>query len=113
MSFSILLLFYLAYFLVLYYYHQKKKEKVESSSEFHPSVSLIVPVYNEEKIVSKKIQNITELNYPKGKIEAIFVDGCSTDNTADVIEAHSKNNDGFVRLIRERKRGGYNSGTFC
>jgi len=109
MSFSILLLFYLAYFLVLYYYHQKKKEKVESSSEFHPSVSLIVPVYNEEKIVSKKIQNITELNYPKGRIEAIFVDGCSTDNTADVIEAHSKNNDGFVRLIRERKRGGYNS----
>jgi len=74
-SFFILSLFYLSYFLVLYYYHREKKGKVESSSEFYPSVSLIVPVYNEEKIVAKKIQNISELDYPKGKIKAIFVDG--------------------------------------
>ena len=108
-SFSILLLFYLSYFLVLYSYHHKKKEKVESSSEFYPSVSLIVPVYNEETIVPKKIENINELDYPKGKIEAIFVDGCSTDDTAEIVETYSKNHDGFVRLIRERRRGGYNS----
>ena len=108
-SFSILLLFYLSYFLVLRYYHHKKKEEVEGSSEFYPKVSLIVPVYNEEKIVSKKIQNISELNYPKEKMEVIFVDGCSTDSTPEIIETYSKNHDGFVRLIRERQRRGYNS----
>ena len=107
-SFSVLLFFYLSYFLVLYYHH-KKKEKVEGSSEFYPSVSLIIPVYNEEKIVPKKIQNINELNYPRERMEAVFVDGCSTDNTADIIETCSKNRDGFVRLIREKQRGGYNS----
>ncbi len=107
-SFSVLLSFYLSYFLVLYY-HYRKKEKVEGLSEFYPSVSLIVPVYNEEQIVPKKIQNINELDYPREKTEVVFVDGCSTDNTADVIETYSKNHDGFVRLIREEQRGGYNS----
>ncbi|UCE29499.1 MAG: glycosyltransferase [Candidatus Bathyarchaeota archaeon] len=68
-----------------------------------------MPVYNEENVVSKKIQNIKELEYPRGKLEAVFVDGHSTDNTADVVEAHSKNHDGFIRLIREEQRGGYNS----
>lgn len=108
-SFIALLLFYFSYFLVLYYYNTKKKEKVESSGELCPSVSLIVPVYNEEKIASKKIQNIFELDYPRGKIEAIFVDGCSTDNTAEVIRKYSESNDSPVRLIRETRRGGYNS----
>lgn len=107
-SFSILLLFYLSYFLALYYYHRKGKEKTEGSSEFFPRVSLIVPVYNEEKIVSKKIQNISELNYPREKVEAIFVDGCSTDDTAEIVENYSKDHDGFVRLVRETQRGGYN-----
>ena len=52
-SFFILLLFYLSYFLVLRYYHHKKKEEVEGSTEFYPKVSLIVPVYNEEKNITK------------------------------------------------------------
>lgn len=108
-SFSILLLFYLSYFLALHYYQPKKNESDENSSEFYPTVSLLVPVYNEEKIVSKKIQNIRELNYPKEKLETIFVDGCSTDNTAELIETYSRNHEGFIRLIQEKQRGGYNS----
>jgi len=108
-SFSILLLFYLSYFLVLYYYQPRKKESDESSAEFYPTVSLIVPVYNEEKIVQKKIQNINELNYPKEKIEAVFVDDFSSDNTAEIVENYSKDHEGFPGLIRERQRGGYNS----
>ncbi len=95
--------------MVLYYFQSKKKESGESSTEFYPTVSVIVPVYNEEKIALKKIQNINELNYPKEKIEAIFVDDFSSDNTAGIVENYSMDHAGFPRLIRERQRGGYNS----
>ena len=109
-SFLTIFLFYLSYFLVLYHFY-KKGENNDKSLEFHyPCASLIVPTYNEEKIIRKKIQNIEELNYPKDKIEVIFVDGCSNDQTAKIIQDCTEKCDKFVKLIEQSRRGGYNTG---
>jgi len=46
-----------------------------------PTITLIIPAYNEEDYVSDKIYNISSLNYPKDKLNVVlYCDGC-TDNT--------------------------------
>ena len=106
-SFSIIVLFYFSYFVLIYYFGRRSclsKRELEFS---FPSVSLIVPVYNEEKIILKKIQNLEEIAYPIDKIEIIFVDGHSTDKTAGIIMDQIKNAQKSMRLISQQKRNGY------
>jgi cellulose synthase/poly-beta-1,6-N-acetylglucosamine synthase-like glycosyltransferase len=50
-------------------------------SEYRPSISILVPAYNEEKIVRLKLENLSKVIYPREKMEVIFIDDCSTDNT--------------------------------
>jgi cellulose synthase/poly-beta-1,6-N-acetylglucosamine synthase-like glycosyltransferase len=70
---------------------------------------MLVPVYNEARVVSKKLDNIQAIDYPDGKLEAIFVDGGSTDGTPDLVETESGRHDFPVRVIRQGARKGFNS----
>jgi len=49
-----------------------------------PNVTIIVPTYNEEAVISRKLQNIAELKYPIEKIEVLVIDDCSTDRTCEI-----------------------------
>lgn len=49
------------------------------------NVSIIIPVYNEEKFIEETIMSIENQTYDKSKIEVIIVDGMSTDKTLDII----------------------------
>ena len=57
-----------------------------------PYVSIIVPLYNEEKHVGKCLESIKKLNYPIDRYEIILVDNGSTDNTIAIAK-------GFTDLI--------------
>ena len=59
-----------------------------------PAVSIIVPTYNEAKVIGKKIENLLELEYPRNKIEFLIVDSNSTDKTQDIVNKFSE-----VKLI--------------
>jgi cellulose synthase/poly-beta-1,6-N-acetylglucosamine synthase-like glycosyltransferase len=65
----------------------RKKPKKE---EIFPTVSLIIPVYNEEKVIQKKIENSLELDYPKEKLE-IIVASESNDRTNEIVKNYEKN----------------------
>src|SRR3989344_8657479 len=45
----------------------------------YPSISIIIPVYNEEKNLRRLLPSLIKQNYPKNKIEYIVVDDNSTD----------------------------------
>jgi cellulose synthase/poly-beta-1,6-N-acetylglucosamine synthase-like glycosyltransferase len=53
-----------------------------------PCVSLVVPTYNEEKIITEKIENILAQDYPVDRMEIVLVD-CSSDNTLSKARAYS------------------------
>ncbi len=53
-------------------------------------LSVIVPIYNEEKYIEHCIQSILEQDYPKDALEVLFVDGMSNDNTRSIISSYSE-----------------------
>lgn len=70
-----------------------------------PSVSLIIAVYNEEKVIEKKIKNSILLDYPQEKLEIIFASDNSTDRTNEIISEYTgkyKN----IKLVNLRERVG-------
>ena len=51
-------------------------------------ISVICPIYNEEKYIGKCIESIMEQDYPKDDMEVLFVDGMSTDRTREIIVSY-------------------------
>lgn len=49
-----------------------------------PYVSVVMPVYNEEQTISRKLQEIAQLAYPRERIEVVLINDCSTDRTVHV-----------------------------
>ena len=83
---------------------------LKMSLEWEPSVSIIVPTYNEGPVIEKKLRNLAEIDYPMEKIELVVVDSASSDGTAQrARKAHEEI--GFKgAILEERERKGKASG---
>ena len=66
-------------------------------------LSVICPIYNEEKYIAKCINSIIEQDYPKDDMELLLVDGMSTDLTREVI-AEYKNKFPWIKVLDNPKR---------
>jgi succinoglycan biosynthesis protein ExoA len=55
----------------------------------HPKVSILVATYNSELTIDACLKALSELNYPKGFLEIIVVDGCSTDATVEIAQKYA------------------------
>jgi poly-beta-1,6-N-acetyl-D-glucosamine synthase len=56
---------------------------------FNPTVSVIIPAYNEEIGITKTLQSVIDTKYPH--LEIIVINDGSTDNTHKVITSYIKN----------------------
>lgn len=63
------------------------------------SVSVVIPVYNEEKYISDCIESLLKQSYPKTNTEIIFVDGNSQDKTSEIIKKYSQSYP-FIKLLK-------------
>ena len=50
-------------------------------------LSIITPVYNGEKFIQACVENVIEQKCPD--IEHIILDGCSSDNTVNIIKSYA------------------------
>jgi biofilm PGA synthesis N-glycosyltransferase PgaC len=66
-----------------------------------PTVTVLVAAYNEEDFIEEKIANTVGLNYPKEKLQIIFITDGSNDNTPGLIAQHKE-----VKLLHEDTRAG-------
>ncbi|MBE9602504.1 glycosyltransferase family 2 protein [Pedobacter sp. MC2016-24] len=78
-----------------------KQPKVFQSATDLPTVSLIIAAYNEADLIAAKIENSLSLDYPKDKIQYIFVTDGSTDDTAKIIGQYAQ-----ITLLNENIRSG-------
>lgn len=66
-----------------------------------PTVTVIVAAYNEEYLIEEKILNCLELNYPKNKVQFIFITDGSSDRTPELVGKHPE-----IQLLHENQRLG-------
>lgn len=69
----------------------------------YPLVSILIPVFNRENILSKTIESAIAQNY--ANIEIIIVDNYSTDGTWEIIEKYSKK-DNRIKAFRNTENIG-------
>ena len=69
------------------YLRTRQDRRPRADPDQLPSVTLIVPAYNEESRLPDKLANLSALDYPRDRLEVIFVSDGSTDRTTDILRA--------------------------
>ena len=64
------------------YSNQSMKIPPEPSS--WPSLTIVLPVWNEEMVIQKKLEDLVKQDYPKDKMEILLIDSNSSDSTMDI-----------------------------
>jgi cellulose synthase/poly-beta-1,6-N-acetylglucosamine synthase-like glycosyltransferase len=83
-----------------------KKEKTQTSSNSElPYLTVIMSVYNEEAILTKKIDSILASNYPKEKLKIIVGSDASTDKTNSILQAYEAKVECFKAHIFDDRQG--------
>ena len=75
-----------AMFLLTRYAFGALYRPVKIDPTFKPSVTVIIPCFNEETWISRTIISCMNQNYPADKLEVIVVDDCSSDRSVEVIK---------------------------
>lgn len=77
----LLLAFRLSFYLVMFVLHRRYKPMVSVSDEALPMVTVIVPAFNEGKLVWQTLKSLAASNYPAEKLELLAIDDGSQDDT--------------------------------
>lgn len=86
----------------------QKRKQIKYSPEHlelsrYPSVTIMVPCYNEEKTLEKTIKSLLGLDYPKDKLKIFIIDDGSKDNTWNIMQQY----DGHPNIkIFHKENGG-------
>ena len=79
-----------------YFLYMKQRSStvwnIEINNDYAPSTAILVPAHNEEKIIRLKLQNLTQVAYPKDKMEIIIVNDCSSDRTIEEVNHYIADN---------------------
>ena len=68
-----------------------------------PKISVIVPIYNQEKNIIRFLRSVQNQHFQS--IEIILVDDCSKDNSIGVIEEYQKEDERIILLKHKKNRG--------
>ena len=71
---------------------------LNDQSRWLPSVSVIIPAYNNQLTIEETLQSVTNQNY-QGSLEIIVVDDGSTDQTPEIAQRYAS------KVIRQSNKG--------
>jgi cellulose synthase/poly-beta-1,6-N-acetylglucosamine synthase-like glycosyltransferase len=79
----------------------RRNDPIKSGIE--PTVTILIPAYNESTCILETIENKLSLEYPIGKFEVLVISDGSTDGTDEIVRGIGSER---VRLIRQDLRAG-------
>ena len=107
LSICIVLTLFYAVIMAIYLHSWKNTKAFSSSIEFPlPSVSIVIPVRNEELHIEQLIKDILAQDYPAHLIEIIIVDDHSEDKTPEIVRRFQNDNIHLISLDQYLKDQG-------
>lgn len=94
---------YVTYPLSLRLFRRKYTQPPTFAEQDWPKVALLIPAYNEEKVIADKIRNALALDYDSARLEILIGSDGSTDNTNSIVRSFE---DSRIRLIELPGRSG-------
>lgn len=75
-----------------------------------PTITVLVPAYNEEAVIAAKVENCLSLDYPPELLDIVVVSDASTDSTDSIVTTFEQEAPERLRLHRMDQRGGKTAG---
>ena len=103
---------YFQVFMISNFFAGRKAMRLEDKVSAHPdlsfapSVSFLIPAWNEEKTLAGTIQSVLDLLYPKDKIKIFIIDDGSKDDTLQVANSFIKNKESIQVTVLTKINGG-------
>jgi cellulose synthase/poly-beta-1,6-N-acetylglucosamine synthase-like glycosyltransferase len=98
----LVLVAYALYPLVLVGIGRRRKRPPPSPAEW-PSITIVIPVYNEARAIAETLDNIIAAEYPADRRHVLVVSDCSTDGTDAIVAGYGG---AGVELVRLPRRAG-------
>ena len=93
---------YIIYPLAIYLIGKARPRYITRGLEL-PSITILIPAYNEANCIRATIKNKLDQGYPSDKLQVIVISDGSTDATDDIVEEFSSA--GVILLRREGRAG--------
>jgi cellulose synthase/poly-beta-1,6-N-acetylglucosamine synthase-like glycosyltransferase len=87
------------YFIFIWFLGLLRPEREPTFPATLPMATIIIPCLNEEGQIVSKVENTKKLDYPRDRMEVIFVDGGSEDNTVGLV-TNAVKGDEHIRIIQ-------------
>jgi N-acetylglucosaminyltransferase len=78
----------------------------EVDLSYEPTVTIIVPMFNEGSAIVETLQSLVAVSYPHDKLEIICIDDYSTDDSLAYAERVAVWNQGLLRVVRNPRNLG-------
>jgi len=74
---------------------------------YTPKIAIVIPTYNEIRLIRDKLNNLLQQNYPHDKLHLIVIDSASTDGTPEAVQSWIQEHPHInATLLREPVRRG-------
>jgi cellulose synthase/poly-beta-1,6-N-acetylglucosamine synthase-like glycosyltransferase len=74
----------------------------ESRDDYEPTVTAVIPMFNEGVAIKETLQSVLDSGYPHSKLKVICIDDCSTDDSYEHAREVAKKSGGRLRILRNR-----------
>ncbi len=86
------------------------KHRLPAGCSEWPTVTLTLPVYNEELNLRRKLDDLLRLDYPKDRLQILVISDASTDSTEEIVASYVSSGVELLRLpVRRGKTAAENA----
>ncbi len=98
---------YFEVFLMISFFEKKPSKKDTTLPSRYPSVSMLVPCFNEEKTLASTIESLLAMEYPKEQLEIVVIDDGSKDSTAHIAREYAARFPAQIKFLQKENGGKY------
>jgi cellulose synthase/poly-beta-1,6-N-acetylglucosamine synthase-like glycosyltransferase len=93
------------YFTLNRLFFTQRHPYVDVDTAAWPSVTILVPAHNEEKVIGDSLRALTQVDYPQERLTIMPINDRSTDKTREIIDELARAHPGLVKPPQRRQAG--------